>query len=85
MWNESFMSTLTLVVMAVLLRMVYELSRPNQRETSYLLSAIVDSNPPTAALTPLQKEWSEKAVKKYAEAQEKKWRKWNDAMFETMK
>ena len=26
--------------------------------------------------------WAEKAVKRYAEAQEKKWRNWNEAMFE---
>ena len=79
------MSTLTLMVMAVLLRMAYELSRSDQPETPRLLPATVDSNPPATALTPLQKEWAEKAVKKYAEAQEKKWRNWNGAMFEPFK
>jgi hypothetical protein len=34
------------------------------------------------AQTPLQKEWAEKATKRYAEAQEKKWQRWNEAMFE---
>jgi len=33
-------------------------------------------------LAPWQKEWAEKAVKRYAEAQERKWRRWNEAMFE---
>lgn len=32
------------------------------------------------ALTTWQKEVSEKAVKKYAEAQEKKWRRWEESM-----
>jgi hypothetical protein len=32
--------------------------------------------------TPKQREWSQKAVQKYAEAQDKKWRHWNEAMFE---
>jgi hypothetical protein len=31
---------------------------------------------------PRQREWTEKAVKGYAAAQEKKWRRWNEAMFE---
>ena len=34
------------------------------------------------AQSPLQKDWAEKAVKKYAEAQERKWQRWNEAMFE---
>jgi len=29
-----------------------------------------------------EKEWAEKAVKRYADAQEKKWQRWNEAMFE---
>jgi hypothetical protein len=29
-----------------------------------------------------QKEWAEKAVKQYAAAQDKKWRRWREAMFE---
>jgi hypothetical protein len=33
-------------------------------------------------INPQQKEWIEKAVRKYAEAQEKQWRNWNQAMFE---
>ena len=32
--------------------------------------------------SPMQKEWAEKAVEKYAEAQERKWQRWNEAMFE---
>jgi len=46
------------------------------------LNASAATNPEEAELAPWQKEWAEKAVKKYAEAQEKKWRHWNEAMFE---
>ena len=34
------------------------------------------------SINPRQKEWSEKAVRRFAEAQEKQWLNWNDAMFE---
>jgi hypothetical protein len=50
---------------------------------------VVDSNPSAASnpsgeieLTPWQKDASAKAVKQYAEAQGKKWRRWDEAMFE---
>ena len=42
-----------------------------------------DSKPDN--LPVLEKEWAEKAVKRYADAQEKKWRRWNEAMFEATK
>ena len=35
-----------------------------------------------AGLPPWQKQASEKAIEKYTVTQEKKWRRWNDAMFE---
>jgi len=46
------------------------------------LNASAATNPEEAELAPWQKEWAEKAVTRYAEAQEKKWRRWNEAMFE---
>ena len=76
MWTEYFESMLMLMVMAALLRTSYEIARPKLDNPD----AGVDSN--TMPLTPQQKEWAEKAVKGYAEAQEKKWRRWNKAMFE---
>jgi hypothetical protein len=45
----------------------------------------VDPEPPTfqsEAQNRLQKEWAEKAVIKYAEAQDRKWQRWNESMFE---
>ena len=36
-------------------------------------------------IDPQQKEWAEKTVMRYAEAQEKKWWNWNEAIFEPAK
>ena len=71
MWSECF----ALLVMATLLRVSYELSQSKRGNPG---SHAADHT----ALTPQQKEWAEKAVRRYAEAQEKKWRRWNEAMFE---
>ena len=64
------------MTMAVLLRLSYELSRP---APTVLLTS---TNPNAGLSTSQQKEWAEKAVRRYAEAQEKKWHRWNEAMFE---
>ena len=74
MWNRYF----ALLVVAALLRADFELSRqagPQAKpQASYLLVESKDSL--------RQKEWAEKAVKHYAAAQERKWRRWREAMFE---
>ena len=84
MWSEQLTNMLLLMVMASLLRASYELSRQRslgvEQDTDRPLFAA--TNPEGAELAPWQKEWAEKAVKRYAEAQEKKWRRWNEAMFE---
>ena len=57
---------------------------------SYEVASIASSKTPLAASTapineaasPLQKEWAMKAARRYAEAQDKKWQRWNNAMFE---
>lgn len=71
MWSEYF----TVVIMAVLLRLSYELSRPEDGNRGSDVFA-------NTLLTPQEKGWAEKAVRRYAESQEKKWRRWNEAMFE---
>ena len=69
MWTEYF----AFMTMAVLLRLSYELSSPKAN----------NSGPDKSrALTSQEKEWADKAVQRYAESQEKKWRRWNEAMFE---
>ena len=45
-------------------------------------SFLIQSSPPPEEIRPMEKEWAEKAVKRYADAQEKKWQRWNEAMFE---
>ena len=79
MWTEQFGSMLMLMVMAALLRASYEMSRPTPVPAS-LVEFSLKTEPASK-----QKEWAEKAVKRYSEAQEKKWRNWNEAMFEPVK
>ena len=71
-----------------LLGMGYDLSRPtpaSKTEHDLLLPATtgaVSGDKDWAGLPRWQKKASEKAVISYAAAQEKKWRRWNEAMFE---
>jgi len=45
-------------------------------------SFLIQSRSPSEDIRPMEKEWAEKAVKRYADAQDKKWQRWNEAMFE---
>jgi len=45
-------------------------------------SFLVESDTKPENPVSVEKEWAEKAVKRYADAQEKKWQRWNEAMFE---
>jgi hypothetical protein len=71
-----------------LLSMGYALSRPTpvaRKEQDLLLSASLDPSLPEQQwprLLPWQRQASEKAIERYAGSQEKKWRRWNEAMFE---
>jgi hypothetical protein len=85
MWSEQFTNMLVLLVMGAMLRVSYELTRQCNSEAEVVTynASVIGANPPAGTtLTPQQREWAEKAVQKYAEAQEKKWRRWNEAMFE---
>ena len=69
------------------LSMGYSLGRPrsvtDETKDELLLPSVVSSpDKEWADLPPWQRKASEKAVEKYAAAQEKKWRRWNEAMFE---
>jgi len=74
---------LTRVMLFVtLLSIGYVLSQPNpdaRKEEKLLLP---QTTPEWPGILPWQKKASEKAVQKYVESQEKKWRRWNEAMFE---
>ena len=74
MWNNYF----SLLMMATLLRMDYEVRRPKETYTD----TFALPPPYRPVLSQQEKDWAEKAVKRYAEAQDKKWRRWNEAMFE---
>ena len=80
--NSWFLQLRWLLFLA-LWRMSYETANANRHitvEKSYL----IESNDLEEARNPREKEWTERAVKKYADAQEKKWQRWNEAMFERL-
>jgi len=65
-----------------LLSMGYVLSQPDlgaRKEAGVLLP---DTTPEWPGILPWQRRASVKAVQKYAEVQERKWRRWNEVMFE---
>jgi hypothetical protein len=70
-----------------LVSMGYALSRP-QTVGGKELEKLSGNNPETdldrewQGLLPWQRKASEKAIEKYAGTQDKKWRRWNEAMFE---
>ena len=76
------------LLFTTLLCMGYQLSRPSptaSNEVDLLLADAVRLNSPDKewiGLPPWQRKASEKAVARYTESQERKWRRWNEAMFE---
>jgi len=71
-----------------LLSMGYALSQPRPvagKERDLLsadTAALSSQSQEWIGLPPWQRKASEKAARKYAEVQERKWRNWNEAMFE---
>jgi len=68
-----------------LLCMGYVLSRPVpvSKERELLLPATLSpTEPEWEGLPPWQRTASMKAIERYTATQEKKWRRWNEAMFE---
>ena len=76
--------SLRVLLFITFLWMGYELSRPKPaREQDLLLPDTAGSQGQEwAGLPPWQRKTSEKAIARYAGSQEKKWRHWNEAMFE---
>ena len=89
MWTEQFQSMLMLMVMAALLRTSYELSSPKPSPlgevSAFAETHVMGETKEPDTITPQQREWAGKAVKRYAETQESKWHRWNEAMFESVK
>lgn len=77
-----------MLLLAALLRMGYELSRPipdSCKDAALLPAFNTGENSPEEEwpnLLPWQRKASEKAVENYTAVQEKKWRHWSEAMFE---
>jgi hypothetical protein len=84
MWDENFRFLLLLMLMGILFRIAYELeTQPKTKAVSMLPETHpIQNTTEISTITSQQRKWSEKAVKRYSEAQEKKWRRWNEAMFE---
>jgi len=86
--NQPPLNWMGLLLLAALLRMGYELSQPvparNEGMVRLLPTGIgaVHSEASWPGLQPWQRKASEKAVENYAAAQERKWRRWNESMFE---
>jgi hypothetical protein len=65
-----------------LYRMSYEAANFNIRGPTNQVQYLIQKDTAENTITPQQKAWSEKAVQKYTAAQDKKWQRWNEAMFE---
>jgi len=78
---NSLLAPIQWLLFLALWRMSYEAANISD-STSQVKNFLVQGSSPSEALRPVEKEWAEKAVKRYADAQEKKWQRWNEAMFE---
>ncbi len=78
---NSWMSPLYSLLFLAFWRVSYEaansIEQVSQAEKTRSMGTPQSENPPTS-----QKEWAEKAVRKYTEAQGRKWRNWQEAMYE---
>jgi hypothetical protein len=78
---NSWLAPTRWLIFLALWRMSYETANVNSSNAP-VKSYLVQRNPPEEADNPIQREWAKKAVSQYAAAQEKKWQRWNEAMFE---
>ena len=75
------------LLFVALLSLGYQLSRPqtaSNKEQGLLLNdtARLSQDPEWPGLPLWQRKVSDRAVERYTNSQEKKWRRWNEAMFE---
>ena len=81
MGTEDLLYSMRVVFFVSLLFFAFQLSRPESSSASEEASLSLGPSDLTSP-TQWQKEASKKAIVKYARSQEKKWRRWNEAMFE---
>jgi hypothetical protein len=88
-WTREYQFMLTLLVIAGLMRASFELQKPQEKAfqpvSFWANTGTASRTAQPTCLDLQQKAWADKAVKRYAAAQEKKWRKWTEAMFEPIK
>ena len=70
------------VVFIALLLMGYTLSRPSSADDEERDILSLNTAPELASLPPWQRKASDRAIERYTKSQEKKWQRWNEAMFE---
>ena len=86
-YTSDFLYFTRVLLFIAFLSMGYALSQPKpaSNKNPALLPSSTNPDSPEQEWNGLpmwQKKASEKAVERYAAAQEKKWQRWNDAMFE---
>ena len=76
--SDDILYCLRVLMFIACLCMGYELSCPEPADTETTALSLQDVTAPTSK----QRIWSDKAARAYAEAQERQWQRWNEAMFE---
>jgi hypothetical protein len=85
---SDFLYFMRVLFFIAFLSMGYTLGQPKPASNKNPALLLPDNANPDSpeqewtGLPPWQKKASEQAVKRYAAAQEKKWRRWNESMFE---
>jgi len=80
---NNWLSPLQWLVFLTLWRISYETANINKAASDEKSYPVEKPSLETTA-NPREKEWTERAVRKYAEALGKKWQRWNEAMFERL-
>jgi|GEM_PF-2387117 len=85
MWTDfrAFQGLLYFMVMAAVLRFSWELGREHSSAAGSE-PLVVGSNPKEErfpSLSPQRQNWAKKSVEGYIRQQEKKWQRWDEALF----
>lgn len=80
---NSWLTSIQWLVFLALCRMSYQAANIMIPTASpQLENKLIQKDSPNETITPQEKEWADKANRRYTAAQEKKWHSWNEAMFE---
>lgn len=83
MWTNALPQMFFYIVMAAMVRMIYDLSSSPAAgaEARHMPATMAAAPGDYDGLTHQQREWADRAVERYRETQGKKWRRWNEVMF----